>query len=280
MCKPIPLDEYPITPVELIQRYLVGVNLRLPDGCPYPDQLFDFAIRASTEEVERYLGILIIPRTFSGGEIGDLAQMNLLPTEQNENGIYGAERQDWIPYNQYQRTRLAWRPLIGVPTRVRLVLPGVTDGYPEIPPEWISVRDGNAATIDLVPGGNITGFYYTSFFAATQLTWGTWWNTRIPNLLRIDYRAGFLPGCVPWAIQDLIGLFAAIQILNIAGDLIAGAGIASFSLSLGGLSQSIATTSSATNSGYGARIIQYSKQIEKLIKQLRADYVGANLVVV
>jgi len=278
MCKPIPIEEYPITPIQLIQRYLSGVNLR-PGGCPYPDELFDFAIRAATEETERFLGIAILPRTFSGGEVGDLAQMNRLPTEQNEDGIYGAERQDWIPYNQYQRMRLAWRPLLGNPTRVRLVFPGVLSGIPEIPPEWISVRDGNAASIDIVPGANINGFFYNGFFATTQTLWGTWWNQRVPNLLRIDYRAGFLPGCVPRAIQDVIGMLASLFILNPAGDQIAGAGIASSSLSLGGLSQSISTTSSATNSGYGARIIQYTKQIDRLVKQLKNDYLGINLVV-
>lgn len=279
MCKPIPIDEYPITPIQLIQRYMGGVNLR-PGGCPYPDELFDFAIRAATEETERFLGIVILPRTFYGGEPGDVAQMNLLSTEQNENGIYGAERQDWIPYNQYQRMRLNWRPLIGVPTRVRLVLPGAPlTNLPEIPPDWISVRDGNAASIDIVPGSIVGGFYYNGFFAGTQTMWGAWWNNRIPNLMRVDYRAGFLPGCVPYAIQDVIGMWASMFILNPAGDQIAGPGVASASLSLGGLSQAISTTASATNAGYGARIIQYLKQIDRLTKQMRNDYLGFNLVV-
>jgi hypothetical protein len=175
--------------------------------------------------------------------------------------------------------RLAWRPLLGNPTRVRLVFPGVLSGIPEIPIDWISVRDGNAASIDIVPGANLNGFYFNGFFATTQTLWGTWWNNRVPNLLRIDYRAGFLPGCVPRAIQDVIGMLASLFILNPAGDQIAGAGIASSSLSLGGLSQSIGTTSSATNSGYGARIIQYTKQIDRLVKQLKNDYLGINLVV-
>lgn len=280
MCKPIPLDAYPVTPIQLIQRYLVGVNLRLPDGCPYPNETFDFAIRAATDEIERYVGIAILPRTFSGGADDDVEQMNRLPTEQNNDGIYGAERQDWIPYDQFRRMRLAWRPLIGNPPRIRLVFPGTRQVIPEIPPEWILVRDGNTATIDIVPGALLTGLAYTGYFAAYQYQYGAWWNNRLPDLMRIDYTAGFLHGCVPQAIQDAIGFLAAINVLNIAGDLIAGAGIASSSVSLGGLSQSIATTSSATNAGYGARIIQYTKQLDRLIKQLRNDYLGANLVVI
>jgi hypothetical protein len=67
--------------------------------------------------------------------------------------------------------------------------------------------------------------------------------------------------------------------LNIAGDLIAGAGIATKSLSMDGLSQSISTTASATNAGYGARILQYNKHIEESMKTLKAYYTGISMVV-
>ncbi len=72
---------------------------------------------------------------------------------------------------------------------------------------------------------------------------------------------------------------AAIGPLNIAGDLIAGAGIANKSISLDGLSQSIGTTSSATNSGYGARILQYEKQMKHMLEGLRTHYTGIQMVV-
>jgi hypothetical protein len=80
-------------------------------------------------------------------------------------------------------------------------------------------------------------------------------------------------------IRDIIGMKAAMGPLNIAGDLIAGAGIASKSISLDGLSQSISTTSSATNAGYGSRIIQYTKQIDGMMEGMRERYQGINMVV-
>jgi len=67
-------------------------------------------------------------------------------------------------------------------------------------------------------------------------------------------------------------MFASIGPFNIFGDLIAGAGIATISLSLDGLSQNVGTTSSATNAGFGARIIQYLKQIKEQMPQLRRYY--------
>jgi hypothetical protein len=67
------------------------------------------------------------------------------------------------------------------------------------------------------------------------------------------------------AIMDMICIISAMLPLDAAGDLIAGAGIANFSLSMDGLSESVGTTSSATNSGYGARVIQYRDRLKKLI---------------
>jgi hypothetical protein len=84
----------------------------------------------------------------------------------------------------------------------------------------------------------------------------------IPRALAIKYTSGFSIGTLPHDIRDLIGKKACFPILNTAGDLIAGAGIANLSISMDGLSQSIGTTSSATNSGYGARLLQYSKEIK------------------
>lgn len=73
-------------------------------------------------------------------------------------------------------------------------------------------------------------------------------------------------------ILKAIGLIAAISPLDIAGDLIAGAGIANFSVGVDGLSQSIGTTASATSAGYGARIISYQTQLKQLMPALRAKY--------
>ena len=74
-----------------------------------------------------------------------------------------------------------------------------------------------------------------------------------PNYWHAKYLTGFKK--IPNDLLNVLGMLASINVLNIAGDIILGAGIASYSLSLDGLSQSISSTSSATNSGYGARII-------------------------
>ncbi len=77
---------------------------------------------------------------------------------------------------------------------------------------------------------------------------------------------------VPRDILQCLGWLASMLPLDTAGDLIAGAGIASFSVSLDGYSESVSTTSSATNAGYGARILSYQKQLKDAWPRLRARY--------
>jgi len=79
----------------------------------------------------------------------------------------------------------------------------------------------------------------------------------------------------PRDVLGLMGMYASRYLLNIAGDLIAGAGIANKSISFNGVSQSIGTTSSPENSGFSARIKQYESQIKQILPMLRRKYQGA-----
>ena len=99
----------------------------------------------------------------------------------------------------------------------------------------------------------------------------------IANYWNIEYCTGF--NNVPTDILNVIGQFAAIKIFHILGDLIIGAGIASQSLSIDGLSQSIGTTSSATNAGYGARIQGYLKELKETLPRMQGKYVGVKFTV-
>jgi len=77
-------------------------------------------------------------------------------------------------------------------------------------------------------------------------------------------------------IERALLLLSAILPLNIAGDLIAGAGVASQSISIDALSQSLATTASATSAGYGARLIAFNDELKKVTKTLRGKYSQMN----
>jgi hypothetical protein len=95
----------------------------------------------------------------------------------------------------------------------------------------------------------------------------------IPDYWRVQYITGWDIDNLPMDLLNIVGMLASIPALDVAGDLILGtAGIAGQSLSIDGLSQSISTSISATNAGYGARILSYTKQIEETAKRIRLVY--------
>jgi hypothetical protein len=73
-------------------------------------------------------------------------------------------------------------------------------------------------------------------------------------------------------VKHLIGMRAAISLLNLAGDLTLGVGIASRSVSIPGLNRSVNTTQSATNAAFGARILEYIKEIKQLLPILKTRF--------
>ena len=79
---------------------------------------------------------------------------------------------------------------------------------------------------------------------------------------------------IPSDIRMVLGALSGIHALNVAGDLVAGAGVASKSTSVDALSQSIGTTASAMYSGYSARIGVLKKSVSAALPAIRRRYMG------
>lgn len=132
--------------------------------------------------------------------------------------------------------------------------------------------------IDLMPYRVVKkGFSGTCFFRPRQLTawqdylFAPYANDR-QNVFLIDYETGY-ENCqdVPDEFRNIVKKLAACTLMNIYGD---GklAAIASRSVSLNSVSESINTTLSATSATFGARIIQYQKEIKAWFGQNRQKY--------
>jgi hypothetical protein len=93
-----------------------------------------------------------------------------------------------------------------------------------------------------------------------------------PDIYKIDYETGY-SNCVkvPDELRNIAKKLAAVTLMNIYGD---GklAAIASRSISLANVSESINTTLSATSATFGARIMQYQKEIKAWFGQNRKKY--------
>lgn len=236
---------------ELRSNYLFGIDLTDGSGNQMPDSLLEFYVKSAVSWVETYLDMPLRPTAFN-------------------------ERHDfiWRDWQEWGSLRANQQPIISVES-LTLTLPGSREPT-VIPESWISLRGGRSRSINVIPVGGFQQLFATG---------GTWWAVSlastgfVPHAFELQYTAGFLPESLPEVIRDVVGKLAAHGPLNIAGDLIAGAGIASKSISMDGLSQSINTTSSATNSGYGARLVQYNKEIKEMLPTIRDRFHGPELLV-
>ena len=257
-----------ITIEELKTNYLFGLDLTRDDGTEYPDSLYLFFIKSAISQLEHKLDIDIVPKT------------------------YVAERHDYYreDYDKYIWIELDHFPVIGV-SSVQLVLPGeqVVQVFEN---DWIHIQR-QSGQLQLVPGTGTAGSILLGASGAwIPLIYGN--NRFIPDVFRVTYESGFGTPSDPNAVTipnprlddfpdimiDVIGKIASFGPLNIAGDLLGGAGIASQSIGIDGLSQSFNTTSSATNAGYGARLLQYSKELKEVIPMLIRYYKGLRMQVV
>lgn len=109
-----------------------------------------------------------------------------------------------------------------------------------------------------------------------------------PQMFEVNYVAGMLPQERDGVFQEwelhpdlkfLILKESAKSILEVWGRLIIGAGIASRSLDIDGLSESVVTTQSAMYGGASADIIQLDADIKNLTEGLKAYY-GLNLGII
>jgi hypothetical protein len=241
-----------MTVQQLKDIYLFGVNLTNDFGEPFPDIMFEWSIRWAIAHVQRELDLLVKPTQL-------------------------VELYDYIldEYLQWTFIKLRESPVIKV-DRVSVKWPSNTEVI-TFPQEWIQLRP-DIGQINIVPtSGTLSQVLLTAGGSFLPLVASG--RDFVPNIIEVDYTAGFPDGECPIEIRDLIGKYATFGPLNVAGDLVAGAAVASKSISIDGLSQSINTTASATNAGYGARLIQYLKEIKGVVPMLRRYYKGIRLQV-
>ncbi len=243
---------------EVLNLYLYAVNIEDSDGTRFDTESINFYIRAAQQEIEKYLNIRI--------------QRQLVTETQN---FYRDEYATQFPllHPTYQ-------------VRVPLALIGFLNKIEQIiyPPEWLLTKESNQGeynhSISVVPNGvsSTVGNFDVVLTGITAYL-GLQRYALIPNYWTLQYETGYACNEIPYDIINIIGKLAAIPLLNIAGDLILGAGIARQSLSIDGLSQQIDSTASATNSGYGARIINYTREINETLERLSGVYKRINFTV-
>ena len=249
-----------ISASEVQELYFYGVTIQSQDGSELSQDSIEFYIRSAQYEIENWLKI-----SFKCKLVDD-------------NGSY--YRDDYMQGLPIIKTRY--------PVNTPLSLTGFYKKVEQInyPASWLSSHynsDGYfMKRISIVPtsGSSVGTSQDVILTGITTSYYGSLgrYNT-LPDYWHYQYVTGFNSKNFPYDLIQVVGQLASIPLFAIAGDLILGAGIASQSLGIDGLSQSISTTSSATNAGYGSRIVEYRKSIDQSLKRIKNIYKGLSFTV-
>lgn len=234
-----------ISPDDIKSRYLFGLPLTDRKSNPLPDSTFAFYIKSAVSALERDLDIAIAPKVV----VGETLHYHRQPSERLPITIYT----QWAPVQSVQSLLLQF--------------PYASTASP-VPPEWLTVA-GDYGSIYLYPQSSLLAL--VSNIPGLTYSYG-WFDDFIPNAWVVSYTAGFPPGKVPPDLLDAIGMMAAIGPLELLGSLVLPPGIASTSLGIDGLSQSL-----SGQGGYADRINQYLTALEAAKAALRRRYRGTML---
>lgn len=238
---------------DLKSKYFLGIPIVTPDGNPMPDEDIAFYIKAAQKELETRLDIKLKQQVIR--ETKDFLQ------EHYNNWSYIKATYPVLCINKIEG-------FIGKTRQVN---------FPE---EWFQIRKTNDdivhRTINLIPSNNGNSVDHSIVYSGIYPQMGIHGARNIPNYFTIEYTTGFEE--IPEELLRVVGMMAAIPIYDLLGDIVIGAGIASQSLGLDGLSQSINTTSSAENHAYSARVKSYQTQIKELLPELDKRYKGFNFM--
>lgn len=243
----------PIGPSEVADLYFFGIPIVDPAGNTMSDAAITFQIKQAVEEMEGYLNCKLTKQVIEETQSYQL----------NDYKSWG-----YIPTTYPIICPVALEGRVGTVSQII---------YPK---EWLSVKKTNDGI----------GFHRQAFLVPTSGTAmqansvsyggfvpqvGWFGQNTIPNYWTFIYVTSFER--TPEDILAILGMLASIKIFHQLGDIILGAGIASQSLGIDGLSQSISTTSSATNAGYGSRIVGYIADIKVGMPRLKAKYDGMTM---
>lgn len=240
-----------LTREELVTNYMFGLELVDPKGNPFPESMIIGYLNSAISYAEGLFDICLTKQTVV-----------------DENHDY--ERNDYMNWGYIQ---LFKRPIQKV-TKLQLMY-GTRPSF-EVPVDWIKI-DKMGGKIQLFPSsGNSNALIINQsgvIFGLNQ----RW--SYAPQMWSVDYEAGMNANEMPPELKELIYKQATCNIMTVWGDLILGAGIASQSISIDGLSQSIGTTQSAMYGGASARVESYRQDIDRLIGVLRMKLDSPRMVV-
>lgn len=236
-----------ITTQQLKEAYLTGVKLVDSRGQPFPNIVFDLAIKSAVNFFELKTKVHTTPTTIT-----------------DEPHDYIRDHYDnwgWMNLYEYPITEVTSLSA-QYPTGQTIIV---------FPSSWLKIR-AKAGQLQLVPtAGSLSQVLIGAGGSYLPLLSGRLSN--LPNLFLVSYVAGFAQGAVPDSVNEAIGLRAAIHVMSTSGSAIIEPGVQSKSTSIDGLSQS--TSLMVGQFGpYSGRINEYQRRLDDLLATIQQEYKG------
>lgn len=269
------IDTFLPTPAEIRSGTLFGIPLIDAEGFLYHDSVITHRIQSAIGWVQDITQIVLAK------EDQDRKATPLIVTSDPavQHDILD-EPYSFVPSNMqdWGFLQLRYRPVQEI---VNISIKVGDQPVFTFPNEWIRLYK-DSGQIHIVPSTyasvpyTAAGLLFPHLISRVGLSGGPV-TAGIPGIVIVTYKAGLLPTKLPGddfeQIREAIQRKAAYDILNTVSDSVI-AGIASQSISVDGVSQSIQTTSSPTNSTYGANMLMLEKMLKDFQKNAVAKHRG------
>lgn len=223
---------------EFKSYYLWGIELQ-KYGKEMPDEVYQRSILRAQEAIEELLQIKLVKQIYS-----------------EDKTFFSDDWKSW-GYIPTQYPVVCPIDLVGFLGTVRQV---------QYPKEWLSAKRTSDnqylhRQLYIVPNSRST-FNQLVVYQGILPNVNYFANSTIPYYWKLSYVTGWDRDKIPATILAVIGKIAALDILAVASDaMLYSPGIASTSISLDGLSQSLSSVASGQNGLFGARIKQYLDEL-------------------
>ena len=248
-----------LTPDDFRYTYLWGTDFKATNGSSFTDEQVQYFIDAAVTEMERRLNITIRKRRIKCEDVIEKNHLKRKVDYDDEETPYDFSYRKIQRYGMIQTKQ---RPLLKV-TRCMLLNKGHNDDDDLLPSTVLDKKNGVIKFLKRPFKPNDT---WKGICEAISPFGAETWNSHL--FYSVNYEAGYeTSDDIPEDLRHNIGLMIAISLLNVIGDGLM-AGFSSSSLSMDGVSESFSSTQSATSATFGARIMEYRKELE--------DYIQAN----
>lgn len=243
-----------ISPSELREHYLFGIPVCTTDGRKMSASTIKQHISTAQKRIENLFSI----------------RLNRQVIKESKDYI----REEWFVWSYVKSTF----PIVYLDDLKGYIQDSNQVTYPK---EWLSIKKTENVAVwrnlYVIPnsasehGAKMT--QNSIIYNGVTPHLGYFGRSYIPNYWRLKYITGWKAGEIPDDLMDMICKFAAINVLAVIGSYLYGAGFASFSVSLDGVSQNFPLKSGRFGI-FSDRIELYTQDINDMMSNMKYIYQG------